>query len=182
MVNLDQLKSRGLRAYETGRFRMAARVVLLLAPATAVASWLTSQYELCLCVGVLLALAAVWLRWRDRRGIEDVAAGLAAGGIPLAAGLCLTGLGFPCGELGCIAMFAAAGFLAGLLVAHRFRRRAAPLASWAAAISIAVAAAALGCTALGIFGMLGVTAGIAVGTGVGAALGPEGSRRGSQEM
>ncbi len=167
MVDLEQLKSRGLKAYELARVRMALRAAVFLVPAF-LGCWLVGDRELCACLMPLLAGAVLWLRWRDRRGVEDVTIGLTAGSIPLVAGLLLSGLSTTCGGPTCLMISAVAGVAAGLMVATG--RSSTGLSSWVAATSIAAVAAVLGCSALGAFGILGVVAGVVAGTGLGAAL------------
>jgi hypothetical protein len=167
MVDLEQLKTRGLRAYEWARLRMALRAAVFLVPAF-LGCWLVGDRELCACLMPLLAGAVLWLRWRDRRGVEDVTIGLTAGAIPLVAGLLLSSLRTTCGGPMCLAISAGAGVAAGLLVAKG--RQTTGLSSWFAATAIAAVAAVLGCSALGVFGILGVVAGVVAGSGLGAAL------------
>jgi len=169
MVDLERLRSRGLRAYEGARLRMALRATLLLAPIFAVC-WLVGDRELCACLMPLMAALVVWLRWRDRRGIDDASVGLLAGAIPLVVGVVLTALGAHCGGSLCSIGSALAGVAAGAWVASDVRRRGPTLSSWLAATSIAAAAAVLGCSALGVMGIAGVLGGVVVGTGLGAAL------------
>ena len=76
MVNREQLKREGLRAYEAGRLRMASRATWLLAPTVLICALGTGRSEACACVGVVLLAASVLLRWRDRRGVDSVRYGL----------------------------------------------------------------------------------------------------------
>jgi hypothetical protein len=169
MVDLEQLKTRGLRAYEWARLRMALRAAVFLVPAF-LGCWFVGDRELCACLMPLLAGAVFWLRWRDRRGVDDVTIGLTAGSLPLVAGLLLSSLSTTCGGPMCLAISTLVGAAAGLLVATN--RRPTGLSSWVAATSIAAVAAVLGCSALGLFGILGVVAGVVAGSGLGAALPP----------
>lgn len=169
MVDLERLKTRSLKAYELGRLRMALRILALFLPAS-VLCWFVGDRELCACLMPLLAAAVVWLRWRDQRGVDDVTVGLVAGSIPLAAGLLLTALRTSCGGPLCLGLSALAGAAAGLVVATHARRSSR--SSWLAALAITTAAAVLGCSALGLFTVVGVLVGVAVGSGVGAVLAP----------
>jgi hypothetical protein len=169
MVDLERLRSRGLRAYEGARLRMALRATLLLAPIFAVC-WLVGDRELCACLMPLMTALVLWLRWRDRRGIEDASVGLLAGAVPLGVGVILTALGAHCGGPLCSIGSALAGVAAGVWVASDVRRRGPTFSSWLAATAIAAAAAVLGCSALGVMGIVGVIGGVVVGTGLGAAL------------
>jgi hypothetical protein len=169
MVDFERLRSRGLRAYEGARLRMALRAAWLLLPMFAIC-WAVGDRELCACLMPLMAALVVWLRWRDRRGLEDASAGLLAGAVPLFAGLVLTLLGAHCGGWLCSLLSALAGVAGGTWVAADVRRRGPTLASWLAVTSIAAAAAVLGCSALGVLGTVGVLLGVAAGTAFGAAL------------
>ncbi len=167
MVNVELLRARGLRAYETGRVRMAARVALILIPAAAVCLLDARGRPACACLSVLLLGLAVWLRWRDRRGMEAVTTGLLAGSIPLAAGLVLSRFDVHCGSAGaaflCTAFAALLGIGAGALIAVREARQRDRFWSWFTAGTIAALAASLGCLRLGVLGVVGVAAGMAVG-------------------
>lgn len=169
MVDLEELRARGLHAYEAARMRMAARVLLYLAPVLALCWWQATDRETCGCLAVLLAISAVWLRRRDRRGVEDVTTGLMAGAIPLGAGLLLAECLPACGGPFCVAISAVLGVVAGAWVAVREQRARAPQSSLFAASVIAALAAGLGCLALGVLGLAGVVVGVAVGSGLGAA-------------
>jgi hypothetical protein len=169
MVDLERLRSRGLRAYEGARLRMALRAIWILVPLFAIC-WTVGDRGLCACLMPLVAALVVWLRWRDRRGSDDASAGLVAGALPLVVGLVLTSLGAHCGGTLCWIFSAVAGVAAGAWVAGDVRRRGPTLASWLAVTSIAAAAAVLGCSALGVLGIAGVLGGMSVGTALGAAL------------
>jgi hypothetical protein len=169
MVDLEGLRARGLRVYEAARLRMALRATLLLVPIFA-ACWSLGDRELCACLMPVMATLVIWLRWRDRRGVEDVSVGLLAGAVPLVVGLVLTSLGAHCGGTLCWLFSASAGIAAGAWVAADVRRRGSTRSSWLAATSIAAAAAALGCSALGALGIAGVVGGVAAGSLLGAAL------------
>src|SRR6478609_8999142 len=93
MLTRDQLKQGGLRAYERGRLRAAARVAWVLVPVALVCALGTGAGEACACLAVLLFSVALYLRWRDRLGVDAVSAGLFAGSLPLVVGLLLGRLG-----------------------------------------------------------------------------------------
>ena len=97
MVNPEELTARGLRAYEVGRAWKASRVALVLAPAAAFCLLEARGREACACLAVVLLALAIWLRWRDRQGMESVTTGLLAGVPPLLAGLVLDRFDVRCG-------------------------------------------------------------------------------------
>jgi hypothetical protein len=174
MVNSDDLLARGLRAYELGRFITASRIAIMLVPVAALCLLESEGREACACLAVVLLGSAVWLRFRDREGVDSVTTGLLAGALPLAAGLLLARFDLRCGpaesETSCTVFSVLIGTLAGLVIALReslWRRR---LVSLFAAGAIASLAAALGCVRLGVWGVASVVAGIAAGSLLGVAI------------
>lgn len=172
MVNLEQLSARGLRAYEVGRLRVASRVAFVLVPVAAVCLFETRGREACMCLAALLLGLSVWLRWRDRHGMESVTTGLLAGSIPLVAGLVLAQLDLRCGLAGeeafCTIFAVLVGGAAGMLIAARERGWRGRIWGWLTAGAVAALAASLGCVRLGIAGVASVLAGIALGIAVSA--------------
>jgi len=167
MVNLETLTAQSLRHYERGRLRMAARVALVLAPIVAVCLLEPTGREACVCCAALLSSASVWLRFRNRAGVESVSTGLLAGGIPLAALLALTQLDPRCATAGlfsyCTGFSLLVGAAAGAVVALRERERAPVSGHWLLAVGVALLTASLGCVRLGIASMVGVAVGVLVG-------------------
>lgn len=168
MVDLERLKVRGARAYEVGRARTAMRIAFVLLPMIGLCLLTTRDRETCACLAVPLFVIAVWLRWRDRRGTEDVTTGVLAGSIPLVTGLLLSTGAPVCQGLRCLAVAAIAGVGAGVWLALRERRAGSPLTSWLTAAGIAILVASLGCASLGALAVGGVVIGIAFGGGAGA--------------
>jgi hypothetical protein len=167
MVNLETLTARSLRHYERGRLRMAARVAIVLAPIVAVCLLEPLARETCACCAALLSTACVWLRFRNRAGVESVSAGLLAGGIPLVVMLVLSRLDPQCASAGllsyCTGVSLLVGAAAGAVVALRVRERAPLSGHWPLAIGVALLTASLGCVRLGIASMAGIALGILVG-------------------
>jgi hypothetical protein len=167
MVNLEHLEARGLRAYELGRIRMATKIALVLVPLTALCLLESQGREACACMGVLLLVAAVWLRWRDRDGVRGVEDGLVAGSVPLVFGVLLGRFAPECVSAGlfsaCTAFSILIGGAAGAVVATREARRPSPSRGWLAAFSIAMLAASMGCVRLGVASVVGVALGVVVG-------------------
>jgi len=168
MVNLDQLATRGLRAYEVGRARIAARVGLVLIPASAICLLEERGRPSCACAAIVLLALSVWLRWRDRRGTQIASTGLVAGSIPLVAGLLLARFGVSCDDVAsarlCTGVSLVAGLGSGVVIAVREARQRARAFTWLTAIGVAGLAAGLGCLRLGIAGLAGVAGGMAAGT------------------
>jgi hypothetical protein len=180
MMNLERLASRGLRAYEIGRARMAARVAPVLLPAAAICVLEQRGRPTCACLAISLIALSVWLRWRDRRGVQVARTGLLAGSIPLVVGLALGRLGVRCDDAPtaslCTCVSALAGVGAGVLVAVRETREGAGLGSWLTAIVVAALAAGLGCVRLGVAGLAGAAGGMAAGAIAAARFLPGGGR------
>jgi hypothetical protein len=167
MVNFETLTARSLRHYELGRLRMAVRIAIILIPIIAVCLLERVGRETCACCAALLLAAAVWLRFRNRVGVESVTTGLLAGAVPLGAALVLTQLDPSCATAGllsfCTAFSVVIGGAAGVVVALRERARASLSGHWVLAGSIAILAASLGCARLGLASIIGVALGIVVG-------------------
>jgi hypothetical protein len=172
MVTPEELTARGLRAYEVGRLLAACRVALVVVPLAALCLVERTGREMCACAGVLLLGAAVWLRWRDRRGMEAVRTGLIAGCIPLAAGLILDRFGLRCGLAGVESFCSLLGVLfgvgSGAMISLTHRRAAARASSLVTAGAIAGLAAALGCVRLGVLGVSSMLAAMVAGSVVSA--------------
>ena len=126
MVNREQLRKDALRAYEIGRLRSAARAAWVLVPATIVCALGTGAGERCACLGVLLLTVAVFLRWRDRRGADNVRNGLLAGVLPMIAGLAVGRLAPGCARASlfsaCTAVCLSFGILARCFLRRGGRR------------------------------------------------------------
>ena len=167
MVNLETLTSQSLRYYERGRLRMATRVAVVLAPIVAVCLLEPVGREACACCAALLLAASIWLRFRNRAGVESVSTGLLAGGIPLAAMLVLTQIDPRCATAGlfsyCTGFSLLIGAAAGAVVALRERDRAPLSGHWLLAVGVALLTASLGCVRVGIASLVGVAVGVLVG-------------------
>ena len=165
MVSREQLRAQGLRAYETGRLRAASRVALLLVPAAAVCLLESRTRGACACLAVALLSLAIWLRWRNRTGLESVTTGLLAGSVPLLAGLVLDRLDLQCGVGGsatlCTGVALLLGGASGVFIGLRESRRR--FWSTTAACAVGMLSASLGCLRLGVVGLASVVAGIALG-------------------
>lgn len=176
MVNPEELVARGLRAYEVGRVLTASRIALLLLPVAALCLLENEGREAgaCACLAVVLLGSAVWLRWRDREGMDSVTTGLLAGALPLGAGLLLARFDLRCGLAGsetyCTLFSVLIGALAGVVIALRESRWRRRLTSLVAAGAIASLAAGLGCVRLGVWGVASMVIGIAVGSLLGVAM------------
>ncbi len=140
MVSREQLERGGLRAYELGRLKAAAAVALYLVPLTAGCMWQTGCGAECLCLGATALIASVWLRWRNREGVEHVTTALVAGSIPLWVGLVVASTRLE--VQGACGWCAAAGVVAGLWLGRR--TRASSWQGWVLVSGLAMVIALLG--------------------------------------
>jgi hypothetical protein len=146
---------------------MAARIAIVLVPLAAVSLLEPVGRETSACCAALLLAVAIWLRYRNRAGVESVTTGLLAGVIPLAAALVLTRLDPECAVAGavsyCTGFSLLVGAAAGAVVALRERGRAPISSHWVVTIGVALLTASLGCVRLGLASMAGVALGMLVG-------------------
>ena len=167
MVNLETLTTRSLRHYELGRLRMAAHVGIVLLPLIAVCLLEPTGREASGCCAALLVVGSVWLRFRNRAGVESVSAGLLAGIVPLVALLLLKQLDPSCTTAGawsyCSGISLLAGAAAGAVVALRERARVPLASNWPLTLGIALLTASLGCIRLGLASIVGVALGLIFG-------------------
>jgi hypothetical protein len=155
MVDLDQLKASGRRAYELGRLRMAARVGLYLVPIGAVSVWVVQDREACGCLVVLLLTIAISARWKSGAGIRQVHQGLVAGTCVLVLAWALLAAGW-LDEGWAAPALAVAGFLSAAWACR------GPRVAWVGAL-VAALTASLGCVDLG-----SATGWVALALGLGA--------------
>jgi hypothetical protein len=182
MVTPEELTLRGLRAYELGRLLTALRVALVVVPVAAVCLIERSGREACACLAFILLSTAVWLRWRNRRGMDAVHTGLLAGSLPLAVGLVFDRLDLRCGLAGaesfCTTFAVLFGTAAGVLISVSQSRLGARASSVLTAGAIAGLAAALSCVRLGALGVTSMLLGIVLGSVAGAAVAKRARRGG----
>jgi hypothetical protein len=167
MVSPEELTARSLRAYEAGRFLASLRVALVIVPIAVLCLLEPEGRGTCACLAVVLLGGAVWLRFRDRRGVRAVTTGLLASAIPLASGVLLSHFELRCGLAGgetfCSAVSLLLGLGAGVFVSSREARWGPRLSGLVTAAAITGLAAGLGCVRLGVFGLLALFGGIALG-------------------
>lgn len=159
MATPDLLIRDGLRAYEWGRLRVAARAAWLVVPAVAICAASTSRVEFSCCLGALVLAGAVYLRWRDRAGVRAAALGVSAGFALLLVGLVLV----PWSAWWLVIEVAVGAWMGG---AGRARLSAPDAAQ---STALAALAAALGCAGAPIHILLGAMGAVVVGALVGRA-------------
>lgn len=169
-VDLEELEQRAHAAYERGRWRRASLdawpVLVLVGLAFAFGS---RPWSVAMLAAVLLATVVV-MGHHGRAWKRAIVPGLVAGSLPMVVGLSACHIPHACGGPACTAwcmpMVGAAALLGGLLVGRR-AVRAQPsgyVAELLPAALLASLTGAMGCIAIGVGGMLGLAAGIAVGT------------------
>jgi hypothetical protein len=162
MVDLDRLERQARQAAEWGRFRMAARVGLVVLPMACASIWLGGPVWTCAALGLALFGVAFGLRWWHQEGVDAVRRGLWLGLLPLVATACLGACGVdasfgPAGDVVCLV----AGVAAGVGVTLRSGLQRATSGGWALATGVASLTAALGCAGLGVGGLLVTVAALA---------------------
>jgi hypothetical protein len=167
MVDLEVLAARAQRTAERSRWRMGARIALVIAPLAALAMLAGGSLAACGCLGCALLALAIVLRWRGRLGAEIVRDGLVLGLVPAVAALWLRGCGFECAPIGAVGevevVCLAAGIITGggvTLLAMRSggaRRR-----RWLLTLLVASMTASLGCAGLGVPGVIATLAALVV--------------------
>ncbi len=167
-MDRELLRRGGLRAYELGRLRAATRAAWLLVPVVVACALATGATEPCACVGVALLGAAIFLRWRSWRGAQSVRDGLAAGALPMLAGLIVGWIAPMCSgtPLAYAAVCLLAGAPAGAWLGLRLARGRSSLSAWLSATGIAVLASSLGCVGVGVAAVIGAAAGLVAGVAV----------------
>lgn len=164
MVNLDDLATRGLHAYEAGRVRMALRALAVLAPICLVSLLESRGRASCGCAAAMLVVLAVVMRWRSRRGVEAVTTGILAGVVPLGAGIIFKCFDLDCEVVSCTIAALLVGGASGAVIGVRSRgAHAVSTGTALGAVSIAALATCMGCIRLGVVGLGAMMAGLAIG-------------------
>lgn len=145
MVDRENLLHRARRAYEFGRWKMAARVLAIVIPVAALCGALNQRSMASLGLAVLLVPTLVVLRWRNRQSLRVANVGLTAGLLPLSAGVLLSQLGSMSSPLLCVGICVGSGLLAGSWAGYALRGTRPGMADSLAVGTVALATALLGC-------------------------------------
>lgn len=168
MANRDLLAIAGLRAYELGRLRRAARVALIIVPAGILCAWVTGEGESCACLAALLLGLSVYLRWRNRLGAKGVGIGLMSGVVALCLGLGVLPTIPQCANASLFSFCTGAGVMLGLMtgiwVGLQAARAALGRVEFLSAAGVAFLAASMGCVGLGLTQLIGLGAGMLGGS------------------
>jgi hypothetical protein len=163
-----QLSRHGRIQYEVGRARWASHVVLFVLPLPLIARLIGRPLSLVLSLGgALLGLAFVLAMLHNRYAravLAGVLAGLPAFAIPL---LLRTVGSVQVGGASvdpCVPACFLSGILAGFFISARAVDEKHHLAFWLVAVAATALTGTLGCSVAGSFGVLGLIAGVVVGT------------------
>jgi hypothetical protein len=163
-----QLERHGRWAYELGRARWASHALLFVLPLLLVARGIGRPTVLVLGVGGALSLLAFTLAVVHDRYARAVFAGVLAGLPTLVVPLLSGSIGIVrlCGATvdPCIPASFVSGVLAGVLVSVRASDERRHISFWLAAVGAAALTGTLGCSVAGSAGVLGLMAGVLVGT------------------
>jgi len=161
------LRDRARRAYEWGRLRAALGTALWVAPMAVVSTLVCGRPEVTAPVAIALSALVTYLLWRGGDLGRGVRPGLLAGLAPLLLPLGTRASGHVC--LGGICVLlptvcVVGGLLSGLLVALAiFRGLPLRLRVMLPAFAVAGLAGSLGCLLMGLAGVTGMAAGMALG-------------------
>jgi hypothetical protein len=164
----SQIARRGRWTYELGRATLASHILFLLLPLLLAAQVLGRPTVLVLglggtLAGVAFALAVVHDRYA-RAVLAGVLAGLPAFVLPqLTRSIGIIQLGAAALDP-CLPAAFVSGVLAGTLVSVRAVDEKRHLSFWLAAVAAAAPIGTLGCSVAGSVGVLGLMAGVVVGT------------------
>jgi hypothetical protein len=168
MGDREDLLQRARHAYEIGRWRMAARVLAIIVPVAILCIMLSERPVVSLGLAILLGVAVIVLRWRNRQGLRVANVGLTAGILPLTAGLLISQIGIA-SPVVCMTLCVGSGLLAGLWAGFALGGTRTGATDWMTVSVVAVVTAFLGCIDLGTSMLVAVTVAL-IGSGVLAGL------------
>jgi len=152
-------EKRAMRNYELARLRVASRVAIVVVPIVCVAMAISSQPTECACIGVLLLVGVMGMRWYGKGLDRIVVPGLVAGTIPMFAGLLKSKFPSANAEAACLVL-CSVGFLSGAYLARSaFANSTASMKGWIAGVGVAAATALMGCIGGGLEAPFGVAIG-----------------------
>ena len=163
-----RLERRARWVYELGRAAWASHALVLVLPLLIVARLIGRPADLVFALGGPVALLAFGAATLHRRYARAVLAGVLAGLPAFALPVLIRGLGIV--RLGpmtldpCIPASIVAGILAGAYLAARTVEEQHRASYWLVAAFVAAPLGTLGCSVVGGAGVLGLVAGLALGT------------------
>jgi hypothetical protein len=171
MATLDENEAtrRARRAYELGRARLALARTAPIALLVAGYLWLESRSPATLAVAVALYGVGLAFVWRGQVAGRALLPGFGAGLLALVCSRVSPACDQLCaGSLVaslCVPLCTFGGFAAGLVIARSAGRRAGAGRYWLYAALVALLTGSLACSCVGLGGVLGLAAGLAL-TGV----------------
>ena len=169
-VDLEALERRARAAYERGRWRRAGLDAWPVLALAGLALAFGSRPWIIVVLTVTLLVAVVVMGHHGRAWRRAIVPGLIAGSLPMVVGLSACHIPHACSGPACMAwcmpMVGTAALLGGLLMGRQALRAQPPgrAAELLPAALLASLTGAMGCIAIGIGGLLGLTIGIALGT------------------
>jgi hypothetical protein len=167
-IDVARVERRARAGYEWSR---AKRALVGFSPALLVvagAMVLARHPMWTFAFGAALFVGGVALLWYGRDLKRAVLPGVAAGLVPLALGLCAVRMGHACTGDGCMMLCVPActvgGLIAGLSVAAVGLARRGGTAFWFSASGVALLTGSMGCSCVGLSGVLGLALGFLLGT------------------
>lgn len=163
------LSARARRAYEMGRLRSALPSLALAVPMVGLSIVLCDRPTASAGCGLALAAVLLAAAWRGQPFARGARAGLVAGLGPLllpmatcfhlcAGGVCLLA------PTACVVAALAGGAALGLYARHRLPGGPDAGGYLSAAMAVAALVGSLGCVIAGVSGIVGMVAGLAIGT------------------
>lgn len=163
-----QLRMKMRRAYEWGRLRNALSLSIPTLLLGALVAVLVRDISWPLTLSVLLYFASVILLWFGRSPGRSVLPGIVYGLLPLTGGLIARFNGHVCLGMSCysscLLYCVSGGVAAGLLVARLASKSDAPAAVFTSAAATALLTGAIGISCVGVHGLVGMAAGVALGS------------------
>ncbi len=156
------------RAYEVGRVRRAALGAAPLLVVLLPAALLVTRPTLACALGVAVLVFASAMLWRSRAAGQSVVPGVALGAVPLYLAMCARSCGHFCTGATCMSLCipacAIGGFVAGGALSWMGRRAARPWLFLGVGSGLALLTGSLGCCCVGYGGVIGLAAGLLVGS------------------
>lgn len=166
----QQTLSRAMAGYERSRIKRALLAALPTLVLPLIAFGVGGRLVTSVSLGAAVCVAVVILVWRGQAWGMAVPAGLIAGVVPLGLALAAQRIGHVCTPQGCtslcVPMCSAGGVIAGLVISAAARRSPAPRVTLVSGALLSVAIGALGCSCVGMGGMVGLSLGLIAGAGV----------------
>lgn len=162
---MSDVVAKAERAYERARLRRAAAVALPSALLPAASVWLGTSLASALTLGVALAVALFVMVWRGQGLSFAALTGGKAGLVPLVLAHASKSFGHVCTPTGCTTLCVPAcalgGVVAGALVEKWARSSRRPWLTRGAGAAVAVLVGALGCSCVGLGGVVALLVGVA---------------------